>query len=347
MKKKGFTLIELLAVIVILAIIALIAVPTVINIICSAQKHAFKDSVYGIIKAGELYYQSLDQDITKQEIVLEFPNDTEILGIKGTVPNGIMGIDGSGQIAVGLMNEKYCAIKEYNEKEITITENIKNCKMPKVTYTNGIMSSENNCIKRGYSCSKTEMLADEGIKVKVEVAQNIFNDFYVINDENEELTLIMDRNLYDETDENNGNVAWYNKLNNSSGPLTALEKLKEKTSVWTNINEREYIYSDDGGGNKYNIEEPYLMKARLPKYTELTNLGCKRDAVGCPSYLYQNLYGTGDDNTKGYWTSAAKSDSSHHSLCVYIDGKISFSYTIYGHPYSAIAGIRPVITISK
>ena len=54
--KNGFTLIELLAVIVILAIIALIAVPTVMNIITKAQKSAFKDSAYGIIKAGELYY---------------------------------------------------------------------------------------------------------------------------------------------------------------------------------------------------------------------------------------------------------------------------------------------------
>ena len=53
---KGFTLIELLAVIVILAIIALIAVPVVMNIITKARKSAFKDSAYGIIEAGKLYY---------------------------------------------------------------------------------------------------------------------------------------------------------------------------------------------------------------------------------------------------------------------------------------------------
>ena len=57
--KKAFTLIELLAVIVILAIIALIAVPTVMNIITKAQKSAFKDSAYGVIKAGELYYTNM------------------------------------------------------------------------------------------------------------------------------------------------------------------------------------------------------------------------------------------------------------------------------------------------
>ena len=54
--KKGFTLIELLAVIVILAIIALIAVPVIMNIINKSNKSAFKDTAYGVISAGELYF---------------------------------------------------------------------------------------------------------------------------------------------------------------------------------------------------------------------------------------------------------------------------------------------------
>ena len=54
--KKAFTLIELLAVIVILAIIALIAVPVIMNIINKANKSAFKDTAYGVIQAGELYF---------------------------------------------------------------------------------------------------------------------------------------------------------------------------------------------------------------------------------------------------------------------------------------------------
>ena len=54
--KKGFTLIELLAVIVILAIIALIAVPVIMNIINKANKSSFKDTAYGILSAGELYF---------------------------------------------------------------------------------------------------------------------------------------------------------------------------------------------------------------------------------------------------------------------------------------------------
>ncbi|MBE6144928.1 MAG: prepilin-type N-terminal cleavage/methylation domain-containing protein, partial [Firmicutes bacterium] len=55
-RKRGFTLIELLAVIVILAIIALIAVPVITNIIEYARREAFRDSAYGIIEAGNLYF---------------------------------------------------------------------------------------------------------------------------------------------------------------------------------------------------------------------------------------------------------------------------------------------------
>lgn len=53
MKRQGFTLIELLAVIVIMAIIALIATPLILNVIDKANQGAFKDSIYGIMKAAE------------------------------------------------------------------------------------------------------------------------------------------------------------------------------------------------------------------------------------------------------------------------------------------------------
>ena len=73
--KNGFTLIELLAVIVILAIIALIAVPAVMNIITKSRKSAFKDSAYGIIKAGELYYADrlLEPEGMTEDKMFTFP----------------------------------------------------------------------------------------------------------------------------------------------------------------------------------------------------------------------------------------------------------------------------------
>ncbi len=55
MKKKGFTLIELLAVIVILGIIALIVGATIGGIIERTRKESYKQSVIGVIQAGENY----------------------------------------------------------------------------------------------------------------------------------------------------------------------------------------------------------------------------------------------------------------------------------------------------
>ena len=129
MKRKGFTLIELLAVIVILAIIALIAVPTVMNIINNAQKSAFKDSAYGIIKAGEMYYTNkmMDPDGMTEDKEFTFP-DAIGLELKGSKPtNGIMTVTKEGKIGLAVHNGKYCVTKGFNTDEITISENVANC----------------------------------------------------------------------------------------------------------------------------------------------------------------------------------------------------------------------------
>ncbi len=83
----GFTLIELLAVIIILSIIALITIPVIMNIIEKTKKSAFKDSVYGIIKAGELYYTNklLEPNGVTEDFSFSFP-EADGLDIKGTKP---------------------------------------------------------------------------------------------------------------------------------------------------------------------------------------------------------------------------------------------------------------------
>ena len=340
MKKKGFTLIELLAVLVILSIIILIAVPATRKIISNAQKAAFEDSIYGIIKAGELYHQSLGSDMLKQEIVLEFPKDKESIKVKGTIPNGIMGIDDTGEIAVGFIDKKYCATKEYGEKKVKVTEDLNNCKMPKVTYINGIMSSGNNCIKKGNYCSKTEILSDEGIKVHVEVAQNLFYDFYVINDENEELTLIMDRNLADKVfwiskedfEKSGGTFGAYD--NTTKGPITLLNTIKERTSKWTNILNYDYIIKDDGWNILYE-DIKINSKARALTHAEAIELKIANNDV-LPSYLYANL------PTGAYWLSSSLSGASNQGTIISSDGSVTGS-----NVFNVYRSIRPVITIHK
>lgn len=130
MKRKGFTLIELLAVIVILAVIAVIAVPTITNIISKASKSAFEDSVYGIVKAGEYYYnnQLLKEDGMSETKTFTFPDNVEGLEIKGSKPTrGTIKVSKNGKVLIAVTNEKYCARKSYGEEKIVIDENIEEC----------------------------------------------------------------------------------------------------------------------------------------------------------------------------------------------------------------------------
>ena len=133
--KKGFTLIELLAVIVILAIIALIAVPVILNIIDKANKSSFKDTAYGVLSAGELYFaeqQFEPNGMTEDEVTFELPSQVNTengVQIKGEVPNGVLKVNKEGKVALALYNGRYCAKKEYIDNDIVIIENLDECSL--------------------------------------------------------------------------------------------------------------------------------------------------------------------------------------------------------------------------
>jgi len=129
-KTKGFTLIELLAVIVILAIIALIAVPVTLNIIDKANKSAFKATAYGIISAGEYYWSS--QQLEPQGMLedVTFDLSDERLELKGDIPEGNIVVTQDGDIALAVHNNRYCVTKGLDDTDVTITEDVENCKIP-------------------------------------------------------------------------------------------------------------------------------------------------------------------------------------------------------------------------
>ncbi len=124
MKQKGFTLIELLAVIVILAVIALIATPLIMGVITDAKKNAFRDSAYGILKAGEQYIGEVllkDNNTYLGETII-LPNH-EKLNYKGEEPvYGELSFSNTGRIALMMHNDAFCALKEINQSEIKITD---------------------------------------------------------------------------------------------------------------------------------------------------------------------------------------------------------------------------------
>ena len=137
-KNRGFTLIELLAVIVILGIIAVIAVPTVKNITKDAKMKAFANTARGIVRAGDLYYSRKDMmDEINGDATFNFSNDVSELQINGKLPEaGTMVINEDGDVALAISNGKYCAVKGFSDKDVSVIEDLENCLIP-VTYNIG------------------------------------------------------------------------------------------------------------------------------------------------------------------------------------------------------------------
>ena len=124
MKKKGFTLIELLAVIVILALIALIATPIIVGVIGDAKKNAFKDTAYGIIEAGRLYYAGEFGNDSFDGKTFDFTGNVAELKLSGEKPAGgnlVISKDGKYGLAVYNKDKSLCAIKEYDKEEIQVS----------------------------------------------------------------------------------------------------------------------------------------------------------------------------------------------------------------------------------
>ena len=358
-KNRGFTLIELLAVIVILAIIALIAVPIIMNIINKANESAFKDTAYGVISAGELYFaeQQLEPNGMLEDVTFNLPDTTKTLQLKGEVPTGQILITKEGKVAIAVYNNRYCVTKGLDDNDVEVTEDVENCKLPSVeeepegntpdggdqggntTQTGSVSSLATTstevpekpaCLTDGTTCTS-------GTPVAIQVNSTEVYNFYVIDETENEIILMMDRNIYASGNTTEPDVQWYyDSLTTSKGPITALRALKTRTSGWTNIPEREYVYSDDSGKNYYSgLSE--TMRARMLTYTEAKKL--KGDNEVLPEWTITNLKKTGDANTSGYWLSSASSgDYAHH---ITYDGEIAPTSV------SNYYGLRPVITLTK
>ncbi len=360
MKKNGFTLIELLAVIIILAIIALITVPVIMNIIERANKSAFKDSAYGVIKAGELHYadQLLEPSGMTNDITFTFPNTN--LDIKGSKPkSGNMKVTKDGKIELAISNGKWCARKSLNDEDVTIDDNIDDCSLTK--RPNPIITTNNSCL--------TDGICENGTKLNVRVNEKENYDFYVIKDDGNELTLIMNKNIgpkvawiTKEDYEVAGGTNWNSQYGaNDKGPLTVLKQLENLTKDWTNIKAYDYTLEDDkpakleqelalsDSKSMYQPIKRTNVRARLPKLSDIEDLIVldlenEEQPIIMPEYLYENL---SEANTDGqpylYWLSTAHSYGSNGSFIVFYYGHVGGS-SVFGY-YNG--GVRPVIKISK
>jgi len=359
MKKKGFTLVELLAVIIILAVIALIATPIVLDVVESSRKSAFESSTYGIVDTIKL--KTAENMLAGLPKTKTYTFPTEELEMGGSQPKGGSAqVDSSGRIAIAIHNGDWCAIKGFTEGVVNIIDyTAETCVIPsdEVVYTPGTL-----------------------LKIQLGEGSNNVGNFYVLEDNGEELKLIMDRNMGDniewisETDlnsyveENEITLTDENKYATlkAAGPITANTQIEAVRETWTNASEiRMPLIEDIMGQVEWykNLEDKSAWETQYVTYMEgidwpscNSNAECRAAYIDMgigeilvPQWLDINLYTSGDDtdrqgNTKyAYWVNEPSSVVPGYAFVVNCYGSVDLD----GVGNSAGAGVRPVITINE
>ena len=94
------------------------------------------------------------------------------------------------------------------------------------------------CLEKGNVCTINDII--RSIKVSIPVNDKEKKVFYLISNDKDTATFIMDSNLVDQ-------INWYGERINLKGPITALTSIGTLTDNWTNIPIIEdYEYLDEG-----------------------------------------------------------------------------------------------------
>ena len=232
--------------------------------------------------------------------------------------------------------------------DIETLEEFETCELPTRAPQPGTLAylARTNDFATSVDACATSGVCQPGTQFAIEVAPGEVKNFYVVSDTNNEVTLIMDRNV-DETTvawitrddyEKAGGKAWDDwSDNNTFGPITALDYLESKTSDWTNISAKNYNVTDDNNPKLYSDIARTNARARMLTKTEAIRLGCREHNSGCPVWLYSNL------GTSWLWLSSASTISVEFAWFVNDSGEL-YDDAVEA---SGSCGVRPVIEISK
>ena len=131
--------------------------------------------------------------------------------------------------------------------------------------------------------------------------------FYVLNEQNDIVTLILEKNLGD-------NVAWNNEASTSSGPVSLNSHLKMMTREWVDLN------------------------AYIPTYSDMPISG-----NNLPYWSYKDTSViNGSNGTMGYWLNDSVDDT--HAYVITTSGEILTNTLVDDN---TAYGLRPVIKVLK
>ena len=306
---------------------------------------------------GKIYFSkgkiSIGENILLNGLYYQVQNN-EVSDVTKEMVSGFSSVINRIELAVGNYTGT-CEVTNTNKltcgnEEKTIDTD-KSITKGTITFTNGKITSYKNVNIDGTYYHKKEG-GEENVS-QHEIYANLVNDtgeqglsigdkytydvndtdtfnFYVLSIEENQVNLIMDRNICNDgtvnyTSTNNYcRYAWYSgEKNNMYGPVTAIQELYEGTKEWNNVPTMELNYPDEFNRNKNNMgyisfivtngvgiitdkEKSSIvtigtsnipLKARLPKYSEATGAGCTKSNGTCPIWLMKNIayYNVSDD----------------------------------------------------
>lgn len=129
LKNNAFTLVEIIAVITVLALLLLIIVPKVNDVMEDSRQEINKKNAESLIKLTDAYYSQYMANDDKNMVFNSDENLINHLDIDGEKPeSGFVMVKPTGEISMGVVFDKVCYVKNYNTDEITIAEDIEECK---------------------------------------------------------------------------------------------------------------------------------------------------------------------------------------------------------------------------
>ena len=263
-------------------------------------------------------------------------------GVSATDNSGeVIDITSKSNISFGIPGNYTITYTATDSSGNSVTKNrvltISSCySLEDISRTNDFATSIDACVTSG-TCAV-------GTKFAIEVAPDNIQNFYVISDVDDKVTLIMDRNI--------GNtVVWINQEDYiaaggtssgygkaDKGPITALKYLESQTSGWTNIAPQDYTLTDD----YYAPITRKNARARMLTYGEACS-------IISYAWSYGNLNpATSGTQPYGYWTSSASTEGVylHNAWSVHISSAEASVYisSVVNNSYN---GVRPVIEVFK